>query len=43
MAVVDKSTGTRCMYRLELWFRKKDDAIAKELLGGRHTVPCDAI
>ena len=25
-AVVDKSSGTRCMYRLELWFRKKDEA-----------------
>lgn len=30
--VVDKSSGTRCMYRLELWFRKKDEAVAKELL-----------
>jgi len=31
--VVDKSTGTRQMYRLELWFRKgKDETIAKELL-----------
>ena len=34
-AVVDKSSGTRCMYRLELWFRKKDEAVAKELLGTR--------
>ena len=31
--VVDKSTGTRCMYRLELWLRKKDDTVAKDLLG----------
>ena len=23
------------MYRLELWFRKKDEAVAKELLGTR--------
>ena len=23
------------MYRLELWFRKKDEVIAKELLGPR--------
>jgi len=30
--VVDKSVGTRCMYRLELWFRKKDQSIADELL-----------
>lgn len=30
--VVDKSTNGRQMYRLELWFKKKDDATAKELL-----------
>ena len=37
-AVVDKSSGTRCMYRLELWFRKKDEAVAKELLGTRRAL-----
>ena len=27
------------MYRLELWFRKKDEAVAKELLGTRRALP----
>jgi len=31
--VVDKCAGGRCMYRLELWFKKKDQGIADELLG----------
>ena len=30
--VVDKSTGSRQMYRLELWFKRKDQAVADELL-----------
>ena len=31
--VVDKCSGGRCMYRLELWFRKKDNQpLADELL-----------
>ena len=30
--VVDKSVGPRCMYRLELWFRKKDMGVANALL-----------
>lgn len=30
--VVDKSSGTRQMYRLELWFKRKDEAVAQELL-----------
>ena len=30
--VVDKSVNGRTMYRLELWFRKNDDALSKELL-----------
>ena len=30
--VVDKSTGQRQMYRLELWFKRKDQGIADELL-----------
>jgi hypothetical protein len=30
--VVDKSTGSRQMYRLELWFKRKDQATADELL-----------
>ena len=30
--VVDKSTAQRNMYRLELWFKKKDQGIADELL-----------
>lgn len=30
--VVDKSTGQRQMYRLELWFRSKDQGKADELL-----------
>jgi len=29
--VCDKSLGTRCLYRLELWFRKNDETLAKEL------------
>jgi hypothetical protein len=35
--VVDKSVGSRCTYRLELWFRKNDEKIANELLGA---CPC---
>jgi len=35
--VVDKSTAQRCMYRLELWFRKKDQSIADELLSRMQT------
>jgi len=35
--VVDKCSGGRCMYRLELWFRKKDQTIADELLSRVHT------
>lgn len=36
--VVDKCSGGRCMYRLELWFRKKDNqAIADELLAKMQT------
>ena len=32
--VVDKCSGGRCMYRLELWFRKKEpQSVADELLG----------
>lgn len=30
--VVDKSTGQRQMFRLELWIKKKDEGIANELL-----------
>jgi hypothetical protein len=30
--VVDKSTGSRQMYRLELWFKRKDQTMADELL-----------
>eukprot|EP00327_Prymnesium_parvum_P008521 CAMPEP_0182818768 /NCGR_PEP_ID=MMETSP0006_2-20121128/12208_1 /TAXON_ID=97485 /ORGANISM="Prymnesium parvum, Strain Texoma1" /LENGTH=193 /DNA_ID=CAMNT_0024945271 /DNA_START=206 /DNA_END=784 /DNA_ORIENTATION=+ len=30
--LVDKSSNARCMYRLELWFRKKDETIANDLL-----------
>ena len=36
LAVVDKSTGNRQMYRLELWFRKNDKAISDQLLGAPH-------
>ena len=36
--VVDKSTGTRQMYRLELWFKKKDESIANELLSRMQTI-----
>lgn len=35
--VVDKSTGQRQMYRLELWFKKKDQGIADELLARMQT------
>jgi len=35
--VVDKSVGSRCMYRLELWFRRKDQAVADELLSRMQT------
>jgi len=35
--VVDKCAGGRCMYRLELWFRKKDQGVADELLGRMQT------
>ena len=35
--VVDKSATGRCMYRLELWFKKKDQGIADELLGRMKT------
>lgn len=30
--VVDKSTGTRQMYRLELWFKRKEQSVADDLL-----------
>ena len=30
--VVDKSAGNRQMYRLELWFKRKDQKVADELL-----------
>jgi len=30
--VVDKSTGTRQLYRLELWFKRKEQPVADELL-----------
>ena len=30
--VVDKSTGNRCVYRLELWFKTKDQSMADDLL-----------
>ena len=30
--VVDKCSNGRCMYRLELWFRRKDQACADQLL-----------
>ena len=30
--VVDKSTAQRQMYRLELWFKRKDQGVADELL-----------
>jgi len=36
--VVDKSTGTRQMYRLELWFKRKDQACADELLSRMNTL-----
>ena len=29
--VVDKSSGTRQLYRLELWFKRKDQSVADEL------------
>lgn len=29
--VVDKSSGTRQVYRLELWFKRKDQSVADEL------------
>ena len=35
--VVDKSTVQRQMYRLELWFKRKDQSVADELLSARHT------
>ena len=35
--VVDKSTGQRQMYRLELWFKRKDQATADELLSRMQT------
>jgi len=35
--VVDKSTGSRQMYRLELWFKHKDETIAAELLAKMQT------
>lgn len=35
--LVDKCSGGRCMYRLELWFRKKDQTIADDLLGRMQT------
>ena len=35
--VVDKSTTARQMFRLELWFKKKDQTIADELLGRMNT------
>jgi len=30
--VVDKSIGQRPMYRLEVWFRRKDETVANEIL-----------
>ena len=36
--VVDKSTGTRQMYRLELWFKRKDQSMADDLLGRMNNV-----
>ena len=36
--VVDKSTGARQMYRLELWFKRKDQAVADELLSRMTTI-----
>ena len=35
--VVDKSTGSRQMYRLELWFKGKDETKANELLARMST------
>ena len=35
--VVDKSTGQRQMYRLELWFKRKDQGVADELLARMNT------
>jgi len=35
--VVDKSTGQRQMYRLELWFKRKDQSMADELLSRMQT------
>ena len=36
--VVDKSAGNRQMYRLELWFKRKDQGMADELLGRMQTI-----
>lgn len=35
--VVDKSTGNRQMYRLELWIKRKDQGVADELLARMQT------
>ena len=41
--VVDKSTGQRQMYRLELWFKRKDQGVADDLLARMQTVLGPAI
>ena len=37
--IVDKSVNARCMYRLELWFKRKDQATADELLSAQISFP----